>query len=101
MTDKNKADVLKPTLIDISNTDTIAQLARLLKALMENPQGITTIQAREELNVMAPAARIYELRHNYGYRIETIYTFTEDAQGNKHRNARYILLPPLKNGGAV
>ncbi|KZZ12045.1 hypothetical protein A3752_20250 [Oleiphilus sp. HI0081] len=102
MTNTKKADTFEPTLKninDISSTNTIAQRARLLKALMECSYGVTTIQAREYLNVMAPAPRIYELRHLYGYRIETVYSYSEDAQGHKHRNARYVLLPPISKGG--
>ena len=54
-------------------------------------QGITIIDARERLDVMHPAARVRELRAR-NWDIATVWTTTENAQGNKHRNARYVLM---------
>lgn len=69
------------------------QRQRLLEALHEaGAKGITTIKAREELDIMASAPRIHELRHDYGKNIQTIWETDENAQGFKHRVARYVLL---------
>ena len=59
--------------------------------------GITTIQARDELNVMHPAGRIRELRES-GNHIETIWTTSTNAQGHNHRNARYVLISQSSGG---
>ena len=47
---------------------------------------INTIQARRELDILAPAARIFELRHK-GFDIETCW---EDMEG--HKIGRYVLM---------
>lgn len=76
---------------DDASTSTKAQRARLLAALIK-PQGITTVQARTELNIMHPAARVMELRAE-GHRIEKIPATLFDGRGRKHSVvARYFLL---------
>ena len=100
MINTKKENPFEPTLNYLSNTDTMAQRARLLKALMERKnKGCTTIEAREDLNVMSPAARVFELRHFHGYKIDTVKSYSVDAQGHKHRNARYVLLPVAHQEG--
>jgi hypothetical protein len=75
-------------------TSTKAQCRRLLKALQEaGPKGITTIEAREDLDIMMPATRIHELRHKQGINIQTIEVKDVTAQGHPHRCSRYVLLP--------
>ena len=66
------------------------QRQRLLKWLQENP--ITTLQARSLLNILAPAARIFELRHDENYNIITHWIEDVTAEGKKHRVAKYVLL---------
>lgn len=69
------------------------QRQRLLSALKQaQSDGINTIQARHILNIMMPASRVHELRHDYGHNIQTIWTTETTPEGNKHRVARYILL---------
>lgn len=76
------------------NTLTLsAQRNRILKALNGNPKGLTTIELRERYDCIAPAPRIFELRHDYGFNIQTYWTVDTNAQGNSHRVARYKLLP--------
>jgi helix-turn-helix protein len=71
-----------------------AQRQRVLEALREvGPIGLSTIQMREELDVMMPGARIFELRHNHGYNIQLIWNRESNAQGNEHTCGRYILFP--------
>ena len=69
---------------------TAAQRARLLSALQRRP--ITTLEARRELDVLHPAARIMELRKQ-GHRIERCWTFDVTERGRPHRVARYSLIP--------
>ena len=80
-----------------SNTAT-DQRARLLTALREGP--ISTIEARHELKIMAPAPRIFELKHRDGHNIVTHRETIEIPDGNKHRGvAVYILMPGKWKGG--
>ena len=54
---------------------------------------ITTLQARSELDILAPAARIFELRHNYGYRINKIDVDDYTEAKRKHTGiAKYVLV---------
>ncbi len=70
------------------------QRQRVLKALREAVgEGLSTIQLREGYDVMMPAARVHELRHNYGYNIKLIWDRDRNAQGNEHTCGRYILFP--------
>ena len=50
----------------------------------------STIELREQEDIMHPSGRIMELREQ-GHRIETVWTVTSNAQGNNHRCARYVL----------
>ena len=68
------------------------QRRRIIRYLRQHGS-ITTIEARAELAIMAPAARIWELRHDEGHRIIT--------QRDSHGVARYHLLPPAQGGERV
>jgi hypothetical protein len=69
-----------------------AQRYRLLEALRKGP--VTTIEARHALDIMMPAARVYELRHDENHDIEMIWVNRLTAAGNLHRVALYVLKPP-------
>jgi len=86
----NQADyTASPKDFHTNKTSGAAQRARLLKRLALGP--ITTIEARRELNIMMPAARIKELREA-GHNIQTERVDTLDDQGRKHgRVAKYYL----------
>lgn len=66
---------------------------RRLHAYLRDHGNISTIEARAELAIMAPAARVWELRHDEGHRIIT--------ERDSHRVARYYLLPPAAGGERV
>lgn len=69
------------------------QRARILAALEQaGSRGMSTIELREQENIMHPSGRIKELRE-LGYPIITDWTTGTNAQGNLHRCARYILIP--------
>jgi len=91
---KNKAPTTRRSPIDTrNNTNLEAQRQRLLAALQQaGAAGVNTIQARHDLNILAPAPRIYELRHHYGYNIQTIWTTGTTPEGYPHRIARYVLM---------
>lgn len=65
------------------------QRRRLLAALEIGP--VSTLEARERLNVMHPAGRVMELRE-LGYKIVTAWTWEPDAWGRPHRVGRYVLM---------
>jgi len=72
------------------------QQRRLLAALQVGP--VSTLEARELLNVIHPAGRIMELRE-LGYRIVTTWSQELDAWGRDHRVARYVLMQHTRGAG--
>ncbi|WP_137820944.1 helix-turn-helix domain-containing protein [Pseudomonas sp. D(2018)] len=71
------------------DTSAAAQRVRLLERLRLGP--VDTITARRELNIMAPAPRVKELREA-GYPIHTHLIRLNDDQGRPHRRvAQYYL----------
>ena len=79
--------------ISKNSNDSDTQRKIVFRVLQERgPEGVTTIELRELHDIMMPAARIHELRHDYGYNIQLISDFDTNAQGNKHRCGRYVLL---------
>lgn len=76
------------------NQSFISQRKRLYEALKHGP--VTTIQARDELNIMSPAARIMELKEA-GYTITKDIQWIADSAGRQHKSAKYYL---INTGGA-
>lgn len=70
------------------STDAETQRQRLLTRLRAAP--LTTTQARTELDIMHPAARVQELRER-GYKIVTHWQKVDTGKA-KHRTACYVLL---------
>ena len=73
-----------------TDNSTEAQRSRLLTRLRQSP--VSTIEARHELDIMMPAARVHELRHTHGYPIITQWVYQDTSAGRPHRVARYVLL---------
>ena len=67
-----------------------AQRKRLIDALRCGP--ITTIEARRNLDILMPAARIHELKHEHGYDIQTFRIRQETDSGKLHSIAKYVLM---------
>jgi hypothetical protein len=68
-----------------------SQLLRLSQCLQEK-RSVTTLYAREVLNIMAPAARVMDLR-SMGYDILTQQIEVVDGAGVSHpKVARYVLI---------
>ncbi len=74
-----------------TTNSTAAQRQRLLEELTRG--GVSTIQARRDLDIMMVGTRIFELRHHEGYNIEPVWITEETEAGNPHRVALYILQP--------
>ncbi len=69
------------------STDTANQRKRILDWLQSSP--LTTLQARKELDIMHPAARVQELRergHNF-----VLNWVIEFSGKSKHRIGQYVL----------
>ncbi len=67
-----------------------AQRKRLIDALRCGP--VTTIEARRNLDILMPAARVHELKHRHGFDIQTIRVRQEIDCGKLHSVARYVLI---------
>ena len=77
---------------DSNNNTSHNQRLRLLDYLKTHGT-ITTLQARGLLDILAPAARIFELRHNYGYRINKVDISDYTEAKRKHTGiAKYVLV---------
>lgn len=101
MNKKNAPSIAKSEKQQLFSTNLSAQRKRLLEALRKaDHHGITTFQARHELDIIAPAPRIYELRHDYDFNIQTIRSEEVSPEGHKHIVARYVLFPGSYKGAA-
>jgi len=73
------------------HNDNSAHTQRLrLLAAFETRHSLTTIEARRDLDILMPAARVFELRAR-GFDITTIWTDDLTECGRKHRVARYVM----------
>ena len=68
------------------------QRQRLLEWLQLHGK-IDTIAARNELDILMPAARVWELKHNFGHPIDKVWINRPTDCGKLHRVALYVLLP--------
>lgn len=71
------------------------QRERLLAALRKNGS-ITTIDARQYLDILNPHARIWELRNRFGEQIETVWVYQDTEKGKPHRVGKYVLMVKAK-----
>jgi len=67
-----------------------AQRQRLMDWLRVHRM-IDTLAARRDLDILAPAARVHELRHRYGHRIDLVWVKRSTDSGKFHRVALYVL----------
>lgn len=70
------------------STNAAHQRQRILEWLLNKP--LTTYQARQELDVFHPSARVQELKEA-GHNIHTHWTTVDTGKGG-HRIACYVLL---------
>lgn len=80
---------------DFNENSLPAQRKRLLDYLKAHGS-ITTIGARKELDIMCPAARIFELKAQ-GHIIHTDRVCEPTDYGRLHRIGKYILQPGGQN----
>lgn len=79
-----------PSTANTRGISLAAQRTRLLEAL-KRPNYITTFYARHKLSIKAPAAIVFELRHVFGWNIQTLWCYENDPEGRPHRVAEYVL----------
>lgn len=88
-----KGEVKKPRA---NNNSATAQRQRLREWFAVHGM-VSTITARSELDILAPAARVHELRHRFGMEIDLIWVQQPTDCGKLHRVGLYVLRP----GGGV
>ena len=54
---------------------------------------VSTLAARRDLDILAPAARVHELRHRYGLEIDLVWVNEPTDCGRVHRVGQYVLRP--------
>lgn len=74
---------------NFDDNSTHSQQIRLLQNLRD--RDLTTSEARRELDIMHPAARVQELREK-GQVIYTLWTSEKTSSGRTRRLARYVLV---------
>ncbi len=97
--DKKTNPATKQGQSDQLGNSTAAQRNLLLAVLRKHP--VSTIFARDELDIMAPAARVQELRHKDGFNIFTYWKTEPTSCGKNHRVAEYVLLSGKWEGKAA
>ena len=91
-----RLEALETIRKDNQGNDANTQAKRLLIAL-KVLGSITTLEARKGLDILAPAARIFDLRYRDGQRIALTWERTFTDAGVKHRIGRYTLMPQAAN----
>lgn len=86
---KTGAAQMKKQQGKFSDNSAHSQRMRLLQKLREC--NLTTSEARRELDIMHPAARVQELR-DMGLVINTVWTSEKTTTGRTRHLARYVLV---------
>lgn len=81
-----KGEVKKPRL-HFNSLE--AQRQRLMVWLRVHGM-IDTIAARRDLDILMPAARVHELRHRFGLKIDTVWVQQPTDCGRMHRVGQYV-----------
>lgn len=88
---EKKSPATKQGQSHIHDNSTAAQRRVLEAELRKHP--VSTLYARSALDIMAPAARVFELRYIFGLNIQTHWKTEQTSCGQKHRVAEYVLFP--------
>lgn len=73
-----------------TGNDAASQRLRLMQ-WFDGRNSLTTQEARELLDIMSPAARVFELRAA-GWRLTTVWDRLPTVSGRLHRMARYVCM---------
>ncbi|MFQ3246471.1 MAG: hypothetical protein ACI9SP_003123 [Arenicella sp.] len=74
----------------MTNHSIKAQL-HTLRQYLETNRSATTTEIRHDLDILQPAARIFELRHEQNLNIKRTWKVTENPGGTDHKVALYTL----------
>jgi hypothetical protein len=86
-------------LLRSKSTSTDMQLSKLLVLLRQGPK--TTIELRQHA-IMMPAARVFQLRHELNFTIDTELVALYDPEGVRHlKCARYCLVEHTPAQGSL
>lgn len=75
----------------INDTSRAAQRRRVAEYLLKHGRA-TTIELQAHCNALHSPRRVFELRHDFGWKIETHWRNDFDPQGRPHRVGSYVLL---------
>ena len=89
-TPNNEAAPKELHLKSKAGNDAAAQRLRALDLLRSGPK--STIQLRRDGDILAPAARIWELKHRFGFDILKVWVQQATDCGTLHRVAQYVLM---------
>ena len=85
-----RATFLRKLLANTAGNDGDTQASRLLRSMREGER-VTTYEARTYLDVSAPGARIWHLRHIRGFEILMTWVMQVSPAGRVHRIGCYTL----------
>jgi len=74
-----------------------AQRKRVLSRLKLGP--VSTVELRHQEDILAPAARVHELRHKENFNVKTFWTHADNPGGGSHKIAKYVLCPGVWKKG--
>lgn len=87
---KGRTSRHSPKRIDIDDTSLPAQRRRVA-AYMQKYGRATTLDLQAQCNALHSPRRIFELRHDFGWKITTLWQRALDPQGRPHRVGLYVL----------
>lgn len=80
-----------PNNSGINNTARSAQRRRVADYLLRHGRA-TTLELQANCNALHSPRRVFELRRDLGWQIETQWRRAHDPQGRPHRVGSYVLL---------
>lgn len=90
MKKKQAAPKSSPKQSQIHNTTRVAQRRRIADYLLQHGRA-TTLELQTQCNALHSPRRVFELRHDFGWQIETHWQRANDPQGRLHRVGSYVL----------
>ncbi len=89
---KNKKATPKSSLkhSGVNDTSLPAQRRRVAAYILKHGRA-TTIELQANCNALHSPRRVFELRHDFGWSIETHWQRENDPQGRPHRVGNYVL----------
>jgi Helix-turn-helix domain len=95
----SRIEALQEILIDLTGNSGRKQRRRMAEAF-RRLGSFTTLEARKFLDILCPAARVWELIHREGWQIGKVWERVETAPGLWHRVARYFLVASPRSSEA-